>query len=217
MSGSDLTIFGAGSSGRAAALDDNFSSDRSSEWTVHEAGTLSGLVVSGGVLSFTGALDHDFHHSSVLVADAKHVLKINPATNAMVAIHPKWIDANNWFAFQYYAAGANIDLVKKVGGSVTGSAAIASSVPTTIPFWMVARVHRNRVVVETYQIDPLLGANPVQSASVTLSGGDAAALGAGVSGKPGLRVSGYDLSSLVASTVTVDDWIVVSEEDRTGF
>jgi uncharacterized membrane protein YciS (DUF1049 family) len=198
-------------------LDESFAADHSSAWVAHATGSLAGLVVADGVLSATGAADHDFHHGTVLAGDAKHVIEVNASADALIALYAKFVDNDNFIGFQYMAATGAISVVTNVGGVLTATGMI-SSVQTTGKFWIVVRVTGNRFQCEYFRDSPFSGpASPQQTATYTAAGGAIAAFGAGVAGHPGLRFSGFSGVAIIATTATIAEWVVVDALDRTGF
>jgi len=197
-------------------LDDPFTVNSLANYVADQGTSMTGLSVSGGVLVVSDANDHTFHHVSLTATDSKQIVKVNPDTNALVAIVVKFVDNNNWIAFQHIHANSTFVIVRMVGGTLVNSLAIPS-VPIGT-FWMKAQMTGNIVAMSTFAVDPMIGgAEPFSIASFTLTGSEVTALGAAVSGAPGLRLAGYNLSALVTTTTTLDDWVVVTSVPRSAF
>lgn len=168
--------------------------------------SLTGLSASSGQLASGDTNNHEFLRDATLVSDARHLLKITPSGGFTTAMYLKWINATNYLVMQY-AGGASGQLYGMVGGVGPTQLTTFTIPSTTLKQWWVARVTGNRVKVEAWLTDPRLGGVAEQSAGYTLAGGDATALGDGVSGQAGLRLTGAGGTG--ATATKLDDWLVV--------
>lgn len=182
--------------------------------TADQSTSLTGLAVSGGLLTKTDANDHSFHLTSQTVTDYKAMVKVVPGAltgttgaNRIIYLCGKYIDDSNFLMFQDGAGSGSINLFQFVAGSGTNLGSVSSpGVGTNAkPYWLVLRQSGNVVRAEVYTSDPrLFPANLATGVtSVTLSGTAITALGAGVAGKPGLRHGGG------STDWALDDWVVV--------
>jgi len=192
--------------------DDDFSASRLGSYTADQATSLSGLVVSGGRLTSTDTHDHSWHHSTVSVIDAKHIVKVVPGTTTAYVVYllMKYIDDNNFLMFEVLNGSTSASLYQCVAGAYTSLATPNSPLAANgDPAWFVCRQSGNGVRTEIWTTNPLLGGVPYSAASITMSGTAKTALGAGVAGKPGLRLAGY-AGGITSTDWALDDWTVVS-------
>lgn len=209
--------------GTTAALDEPFVADNfTAAYTMDQSTTKGGLSVSGGMLSTGDALDHTWHATNVSVTDGKHVVKVVPGAspNHLVYLCAKFIDDLNLICAQGVTGSGTIDLNTIIAGVTVARTTVANPFATGAdPFWIALRHQGSTYTLEAHKQDPLLGAaEPAGSSTVVLSGAAQLAFGAGVAGKPGLRLAGFN-GGLLTTDCRLDDWVVVSSPStaRTAF
>jgi hypothetical protein len=198
-------------------VDDPFTTELLS--CVADQGTsLAGLAVTDGRLGVTDTADHSFHRSGVTVTDAAHIIKVIPGSISprLIYLAAKFVDAANYLMAQDNSDDVTgIRVIWSVAGAISGGTPLARpAAPGGEPYWMVLRVMGNAVAFELHIIDPAAGVAPYASSVFLLTGASSAALGAGVAGAPGLRLT----SSIVAGAWQLDDWRVKTPPtDRAAF
>lgn len=214
-----VTIPGGGGGGVTAALDDDFSVDRLANYVADQGSSKTGLVVTGGLLTVTDTNDHSFHHGTLTVVDAKHMLKVVPGASTawLFYLAAKFVSDGNMLMLQAHgASGTNYTAYSQVAGAYTSLGTLAMpSAAGGQPHWIVLRHNGNHVAFEAWRTNPAYGNGmPFSRLDVILSGTAATTLGAGVAAAPGARISGGG-----SSNWKLDDWVVVNESaaSRTAF
>lgn len=186
-------------------LDEPFNTDLAA-YTADFGTSKTGLVVSGGQLSSSDSNDHSMHAAFNVPDVCKMMVKASgiSGSNHTVALWVKNVDDNNIILAQFL--GGAFNLYKRVAGSYVVLSTFSHSTAISV-WWLVVRLSGNTIVSEMWSSDPLIqGTKPALTATAVLTGADATALGAGVNGKPGLRLTGNGGAG--ATPVVLDDWIV---------
>lgn len=170
---------------------DDFSTDITSRWTFD---TGSGqLSASGGELvpSINGTKRLFYSAAPYLLTDSWTTIKwrTGAATSGETAVSARRVDASNYLLARVNAGVLSVS--KVVGGVVTALASVTLSpaLAATTYYWLRLRVQGNVITAEHWTAAPTLTGTAAQSVTHTLSGSDATLLGAGISGRNGLRTA----------------------------
>lgn len=207
---------GIDATGVLALVDDDFSIDRFANYTFDFSTSKTGLVIANGYVASSDALDHSWHDSSHPISDGAYMLKASnvAANNYTIGLWLKWIDSQNVLMMQFIASA--IQIYTFVAGVYTSIASVNIS-SGTIPgeVYIVGRVSGDWVKAEFWKVDPRYGGSPSASGEVAIPSLSRPILGKGISGYPGVRLTGNN--GIGATAARIEDWTVVSDKNRAKF
>lgn len=171
---------------------DDFSVDTitAGNWILPNGG--SGLAVSGGLLVVTTTSNRGLlNQTAGQFYDSQVTAKF--ATGATVTTWALRVEAKaDTPNSNYLYAGlsnASLSVGKTVGGAATTLATAAFAAVANTTYWLRCRVEGNLLTAEVWTSAPTVTGTPAATCSFTLTGGDIAQFGQGVSGYCGLRWS----------------------------
>ena len=116
-------------------------------------------------------------------------------TGASVASHESFAtlrrkDGSNYLAVGARSTSTQFGVFTVLAGSLTAKTTVSQALSTNTTYWVRARVEGNVVTAQLFNTDPnVVGATPVQTVTHTLTAGDATALGTGIVGTQGIRIT----------------------------
>lgn len=201
---------GGGGSGVVVLHSDDFSDPATlSGYTAVNGTSLTGASISGGLLGTT-ATNLNFIKTGVLFEKGVQAIKIIPQSDFIVELMLKYIDATHYVFAQWMGRGNMMYIYELIGTTFTQRSAVSFGVNSGEPLWLIARFDGNRFIQEARLLDPRLGGTPDNIARTSLLG--LSTFGVGTFGNPGLRLGGWNGSSVIANTVKIDEWIVAESD-----
>lgn len=183
-----------GGSGSADILDETFDTDLSAYVPNASQGgvmsSLSGLVVSGGMLHQTDANSHTFHNPDVEYTDGVQVIKVWPNSLMLIGIM-KYITDDRWILMQWLINSLNLQIYQSTESATNVAVGSAMSYPSVsnAPIYLSLALDGQNITASTHVVDPRSGASPYSFAHSRLPDDVASRLV--VPGNPGIRMAGF--------------------------
>lgn len=189
-------------------LAEDFATNKLSEYTFEEATSAVGMVVAGGVLSFTDANNHAFYDPTVTVGDSFQSVKVHRGAGEwppLVGLAFKRVTETDRLLL--FTQEGKLRIYTQIAGSATVLAEPEANFTLGVDEWLWVEMSGNVIKWGISPTEPEEGSRTGTEHELTLSGEAASVLGAGIEGLVGLRLASYK-GGFFTNATTLTDWTV---------
>ncbi len=194
-------------------IEELFASNKLSEYTFDQGTHEAGMTVEGGYLQYTDENDHSFHIPALKGTDNFHSVKVLRGSGTytpIVYLMLKWIDEENFLMLQ---VGGGYILYARVAGTYNVCGSSTQELTEGTPEWLWANVVGNKIEFGLSNTDPKRELPKTGVHEATLAGSLATALGSGVEGSIGLRLTSY-YAGFHANKTKLTEWVVGTPREK---